>query len=101
MKSMRPWLVSSKFDLPENFQRDKQYTRLIRMAQLAAEKAKIDLSSQEDTSIFASDSEIRMTDQSETEIFLDVPFRRVQLENLIREAGHADHRHDPHAAERK
>ncbi|MDP9127681.1 MAG: Hsp70 family protein [Pseudomonadota bacterium] len=81
---VRPWLVS-KFDLPENFQRDPQYRRLIRVAQLAAEKAKIDLSSQEDTSIFASDDEIRMTDLSDTEIFLDAPIRRVQLENLIRE----------------
>lgn len=81
---VRPWLIN-KFDLPENFQRDAQYRRLIRVAQLAAEKAKIDLSSQEDTSIFASDDEIRIADQSEMDIFLDVPLRRAQLETLIRE----------------
>ena len=47
---VRPWLAKT-FDLPENFQRDPTYRRLIRIAQLAAEKAKIDLSSQEEVSI--------------------------------------------------
>lgn len=81
---VRPWLAAN-FDLPENFQRDPQYRRVIRVAQLAAEKAKIDLSSVEETSIFASDDEVRMTDQSQAEIFLDVPITRTQFENLIRE----------------
>src|SRR6202000_3195531 len=45
---VRPWLAAT-FDLPENFQRDANYRRLIRIAQLAAEKAKIDLSSKEET----------------------------------------------------
>ena len=81
---VRPWLAAT-FDLPENFQRDPAYRRLIRIAQLAAEKAKIDLSAKEETSIFASDEELRMTDQNEMEIYLDVPFSRAQLEALIRE----------------
>src|ERR1700744_1447292 len=42
----RPWLMTT-FNLPDNFQRDKNYQKLIRIAQLAAEKAKIDLSSSE------------------------------------------------------
>jgi molecular chaperone DnaK len=79
----RPWLMAN-FDLPENFQRDPHYQRLIRVAQLAAEKAKIDLSSVDQTSIFASDEEIRLTDQSDTEIFLDAPMKRSQLEDMIR-----------------
>ena len=81
---VRPWLAEN-FDLPENFQRDAQYRRLIRIAQLAAEKAKIDVSAKDDTSIFASEDEIRLTDQSQMEIHLDVPFTREQLESLIRE----------------
>jgi molecular chaperone DnaK len=80
---VRPWLVST-FDLPDNFQRDAQYQKLIRIAQLAAEKAKIDLSSKEETKIFASDEQIRMADESETEIYLDVPFTRAQFEALIK-----------------
>ena len=81
---VRPWLATT-FDLPENFQRDPNYRRLIRIAQLAAEKAKIDLSSQEETAILASDEELRMIDQNEMEMYLDAPFTRAQLESLIRE----------------
>ena len=81
---VRPWL-QEHFDLPDNFQRDPQYQKLIRIAQLAAEKAKIDLSSQEETSVFASDQEVRLTDQSEVDIYLDIPVTRDRLEALIRE----------------
>lgn len=81
---VRPWLLAN-FDLPETFMRDPAYRRLARIAQLAAEKAKIELSSQEETSIFASDDEVRLSDQSETEIFLDAPVTRSQFEELIRQ----------------
>ncbi|NTU76313.1 MAG: Hsp70 family protein [Alphaproteobacteria bacterium] len=80
---VRPWLIAN-FDLPDNFFRDPQYNRLIRVALLAAEKAKIDLSSLEEASIFASDDEVRLMDQSEAEIFLDAPITRSQFEELIR-----------------
>ena len=81
---VRPWLAST-FDLPENFQRDPQYLRLIRIAQLAAEKAKIDLSAKDETAILASDDELRMTDRNELDIYLDVPLTRARFEELIRE----------------
>lgn len=81
---VRPWLTAT-FDLPENFQRDTQYRKLIRIAQLAAEKAKIDLSSRDQTSVLASDADIRMVDRAEKEIYLDVPLSRSQFEALIRE----------------
>ncbi len=81
---VRPWLLAN-FDLPDNFQRDPQYRRLIRIAQLAAEKAKIDLSTKDEAAIFASDDDVRMTDQNETEIFLNAPFTRAAFEDLIRE----------------
>ena len=81
---VRPWLAAT-FDLPENFQRDPTYRRLIRIAQLAAEKAKIDLSSQDEAAIFASDEELRMVDQNDLEMYLDVPFSRAKFEDLIRE----------------
>lgn len=81
---VRPWLLDN-FDLPDNFQRDQKFRRLARIAQLAAEKAKIDLSSTEQATIFASDDEVRMTDNSETDIFVEVPIRRQQFEDMIRE----------------
>lgn len=80
---VRPWLTAN-FDLPGSFLRDPMYRRLNRIAMLASEKAKIDLSSLEIAAIFASDDEIRLMDQSETEIFLDAPITRSQFEELIR-----------------
>ncbi len=80
---VRPWLMAN-FDLPDMFLRDPIYRRLHRIALLAAEKAKIDLSALEEAAIFASDDEVRLMDQSETEIFLDAPITRAQLEELIR-----------------
>jgi len=80
---VRPWLLAN-FDLPDNFLRDPQYKRLARIAQLAAERAKIDLSSLEEAAVFASDDELRLTDDSETEIFLDAPITRSQFEEMIR-----------------
>ena len=80
---VRPWLLAN-FDLPDNFLRAPQFKRLARIAQLAAERAKIDLSTLEEASIFASDDEVRLTDESETEIFLDAPITRSQFEELIR-----------------
>jgi molecular chaperone DnaK len=82
---VRPWLLAN-FDLPDNFQRDPQYRKLLRVAQLAAEKAKIDLSTNDTASIFASDDEIRLTDQSEVEIYLDAPITRTQFEEMIRDS---------------
>ena len=84
---VRPWL-SEKFDLPDNFQRDAQYRKLIRVAYLAAEKAKIELSSKPEARIFASDEELRLQDASGTEIFLDVPVTRAQYDALIKEPIH-------------
>lgn len=81
---VRPWLAET-FDLPENFQRHADYKKLIRIAQLAAEKAKIELSSKETTTVFAPDSEIRMNDQSDVEIYLDAPLSRARFEELIHE----------------
>ncbi|MFA6279518.1 MAG: Hsp70 family protein [Bdellovibrionales bacterium] len=79
---VRPWLLAN-FDLPDNFLRDPAYRRLAQIAQLAAERAKIDLSLLEEASIFASDDEVRLLDQSECEIFLDAPITRAQFEEIL------------------
>ncbi len=82
---VRPWLQAN-FDLPEGFQRDPAYRRLIRIAQLAAEKAKIDLSSSNNASIFAADDEVRLSDLSGQDIFIDVRITRADYEALISDA---------------
>ncbi len=81
---IRPWLAET-FDLPEDFHREAAYRRLIRIAQLAAEEAKIELSANEETTIVASEEDIRLSDQSEDDVYLDVPFTRARFEELIRE----------------
>ena len=79
---IRPWLAEN-FDLPEDFMRQPAYRRLLRVAQLAAEKAKIELSSRESASIFASDDEVRTEDMSGADIFLDIKLARDTFEALI------------------
>jgi molecular chaperone DnaK len=81
---VRPWLLS-KFDLPEDFQKNDKYKRLIGIARLAAEKAKIELSTSESEVIFASDEEVRVKDEKGNDIFLEVELTRKNLEDLISE----------------
>lgn len=79
---IRPWLLQN-FNLPEDILRDPKYKRLARVCQLAAEKAKIDLSARETTTIFASDDEIKTEDISGANVFLDVRLTRADFEKLI------------------
>jgi molecular chaperone DnaK (HSP70) len=81
---VRPWLAAN-FDLPDDFQRDPKYRRLIRVGHMASERAKIDLSSQDEAVIFASDEEMRVADQSGVDMFLDIRITRSEYEALIRE----------------
>ncbi|MGE3770496.1 MAG: Hsp70 family protein [Bdellovibrionales bacterium] len=79
---IHPWLYEN-FALPDGFARDAKYKRLQRVCLLAAEKAKIDLSSRDNTSIFASDDEVRTEDTKGNPIFLDVRLQRAEFEKLI------------------
>jgi molecular chaperone DnaK len=54
---VRPWLLEN-FDLADDFQKDKLYERLIRVAQYRAELSKISLSTQESDRIFADESQV-------------------------------------------
>lgn len=79
---VKPWLVD-KFSLPEGFSIDQRYQSIIRYATYAAELAKIDLSSKEESKIFMDESEIKLKDQSGNEIYLDIPITRKTLNELI------------------
>lgn len=81
---VRPWLIN-KFNLPENFQKDSKYQKLIGIAKLAAEKAKIELSATESEMLFASDEEVRIKDENGNDIYLEIELQRKDLEDLIRE----------------
>lgn len=80
---VRPWLKKN-YDLPDDFARSPDYRRLMRIAQLAAERAKIDLSQVEETQIFAPEEEVRMKDKADREIFIDATLTRKTFESLIK-----------------
>lgn len=79
---VRPWLME-QFDLPEDLQKDPTYQRVLRIAGFYAEKAKIELSAQPSTRISADESQLSSRDLAGQEIYLDIPFDRQQLEELV------------------
>ncbi|RWO20301.1 Hsp70 family protein [Mesorhizobium sp.] len=81
---VRPWLLET-FNLPENFQTDVRYSRLIRIASYRAELCKIALSSQQVDHVSADENQIGTKDEDGTDIYLDVEVTRGVLENLIAE----------------
>ena len=81
---VRPSL-SNEFSLPADYQKNPRYRRLIGLARHAAEKAKIELSTQYRAVIFAGEDEIRVTDENGEDVYLSVEVDRTQLETLIAE----------------
>jgi molecular chaperone DnaK len=79
---VKPWLFDN-FDLPEDLSVNPQYRTLIRVATLAAEQAKIELSQKEESAINAPDTEIGVRDQAGEEIYLDIPLQRKRYDELI------------------
>lgn len=79
---VKPWLLS-QFDLPDDFTVNSKYKSLLRMCLWAAEKAKIELSAKEESVISLTESDLGVTDQSGAEIYVDIPFSRKQLDELI------------------
>lgn len=79
---VKPWLLE-KFDLPEDFSADKRYATLRHMATWAAEKAKIELSSSDEAVVTLDDSELRVKDESGTDVYLDISVTRAVYDELI------------------
>lgn len=79
---VKPWIVSN-FDLPEDFSANPKYKSLLRMCLWASEKAKIEMSAKEDAVISLTESDLGINDESGSEIYVDIPFTRVLLDNLI------------------
>lgn len=81
---VKPWLMDN-FDLPDDFMVNAQYKRLIRYANWAIEKAKIELSSREDANISLSEVETGTRDDSGEEIYIDITISREEYNPLIEE----------------
>lgn len=80
----KPWLLKT-FRLPEDFAGNPKYRVLLRMAEWAAEKAKIELSGKEDAAIVASESEISTRDEAGNDLYLEIPLDRKTLDTLLSE----------------
>ena len=81
---VKPWLREN-FDLPEDYAANLAYKSLLPLATWATERAKIELSSREETVISLSETEVCLRDQSNGDIYLDIPIDRSTLTRLIQE----------------
>lgn len=83
---VKPWLRKN-FDLPEDYAANPAYKDLLPLAIWATERAKIELSSRKETVISLSEAEFRVPvrDQSNKDIYLDIPINRSTLTKLIEE----------------
>lgn len=81
---VRPWL-SQTFNLPADFQRNEKYKHLTDVCRHAAEKAKIQLSASSTASIFATEDEVRATDEDGEEIYISIDLTGEQMTDLIKD----------------
>jgi len=79
---VKPWLLEN-FDLPADFAANPKFDTHKRVALWATEKAKIELSSKEDTTIILSEDEMRCKDLSGTDIYLEIHLSRGQFDQLV------------------
>ena len=81
---VKPWLCKT-FDLPEGWSANLSYKTLRSLATWAAERAKIELSSREEAVINLHEDEVKVQDQSNQDIYIDIPINRSILTRLIQE----------------
>ena len=89
---VKPWLCKT-FNLPNDFMATKKYKKLIRLANWATERAKIELSSKEEANIALSETDICTCDESGEEIYVDITLTRQDInpyvEDRIKESAEA------------
>ena len=81
---IQPWLEDT-FHLPSGWVTKPDYQVLKNLSVWAAERAKIELSSREESRISLTEFEVRSRDADGEEIFLDVPLTRNDLNPIIEE----------------
>ena len=79
---VKPWLIEN-FELPDNLSINEEYKSLLRLCNWAIEKAKIELSSNEEALISLSENEIRLKDIKGQDIYLDITLNRTTYDQLI------------------
>lgn len=83
-KVVCPWLLD-EFDLPTDFFKSPTYKALLRQVIRSTERAKIELSSREETVIRLDEMDARTRDLSGREIFLNISLRRETYDTQISE----------------
>jgi len=81
---VRPWLLQT-FNIPTDFQAKEKYSHLTDVCRHAAEKAKIQLSASSTASIFATEDEVRASDEDGEEIYISIDLTREQMTDLIKD----------------
>lgn len=79
---VKPWLVEN-FNLPVKFQSDPKYKRLFRMAQRAAEVAKIELSQRNSANVVIDETQLSVQDLNGEDVFIDIEIDRERFNELI------------------
>lgn len=79
-----PWLRKT-FELPEDFLINRKYKSFCRIAQWATERAKMELSAMETSTIALSEGEARTFDEAGNEMYIDIDINRGQVDEIISE----------------
>ena len=77
-----PWLKDN-FTLPDDLLVNRKYKTFCRVAQWATERAKVELSSMESSTIALSESEARTTDEGGNELYIDIDITRNEVNSII------------------
>ena len=77
-----PWLKQN-FSLPDDFLINRKYKTFCRIAQWATERAKIELSAMETSTIALSEGEARTFDEDNNEMYIDIDLTRSQMDAII------------------
>lgn len=77
-----PWLKDT-FALPNDLLINRKYKTFCRVAQWATERAKIELSSMESSTIALSEGEARTVDEDGNELYIDIDITRNDVDNII------------------
>ncbi len=78
---VKPW-IKANFRVSDDMVQ-KQDSRLMRMAAWAVEKAKMELSSNENANISLSEMELNVRDLDGNEMYLDIPVTRAEYDALV------------------
>ncbi len=77
-----PWLREN-FVLPDDFLINRKYKTFCRIAQWATERAKIELSAMDTSTIALSEGEARTFDEENNEMYIDIDLNRDQVDSII------------------